>query len=70
MVQGNKDLRMTLRSDNSRDAIKYKFDEVVNDTLQEFVNTKFDLYKKLTDPKVFEQLKDKWFREFYKGVEG
>lgn len=69
-VQGNEDLRMTLRSDNSRDAIKYKFDEVVNDTLQEFVNTKFDLYKKLTDPKVFEQLKDKWFREFYKGVEG
>lgn len=69
-VEGNEDLRLVLRGDNTRDAIKYKFDEVVENTLQEFVNTKFDLYKKLTDPKVYELFKEKWFKEFYKGVEG
>ena len=38
-----------------------EFDKVVDDLLLDFVNTKIDLYKKLTAPKVNETFKNKWF---------
>jgi type I restriction enzyme R subunit len=38
-----------------------KFDKVVDDLLLDFVNTKLDLYKKLTAPEVNATFKSKWF---------
>jgi type I restriction enzyme R subunit len=38
-----------------------KFNEVLDRLLLEFVHTKLDLYKKLTEPKVNEMLKRQWF---------
>jgi hypothetical protein len=42
---------------------------MVNQILLEFVHTKLDLYKKLTDPKVNEIFKSRWFEGFMQGVE-
>jgi len=57
---GHKSLRATLKADNPRDVKYYKFNEVFNSILLEFVHTKLDLYKKLTEPKVNEMLKRQW----------
>ncbi len=48
-------------ADNPRDAKVYKFNQVLDQLLLEFVHTKLDLYKKLTEPKVNEMLKRQWF---------
>lgn len=49
---------------NTLDNMKYKFDQVVDDLLLDFVNTKLDLYKKLSDPKVNPMFKSKWFEGY------
>ena len=54
-------LLAVMRADNPRDAKVYKFNKVLDDLLLEFVHTKLDLYKKLTEPKVNEMLKRQWF---------
>jgi hypothetical protein len=43
------------------DAKAYKFNQVLDQLLLEFVHTKLDLYKNLTEPKVNEILKRQWF---------
>ncbi|MFZ5821561.1 MAG: hypothetical protein ACOYYJ_16820, partial [Chloroflexota bacterium] len=50
-----------MAADNPRDAKKYKSDQVLDRLLLEFVHTKLDLYKKLTEPKINEMLKRQWF---------
>ena len=45
--------------------IRYKFDQVLDMLLLEFVRTKTELYKKLTDPKVSPLFKQKWFEGYY-----
>ncbi len=57
----NEELRGVMVADNSREAKKYKADQVLDDLLVEFVHTKLDLYKKLTDSKINEMLKRQWF---------
>jgi type I restriction enzyme R subunit len=54
-------LQAVLQADNPRDAKVYKFNQVLDKLLLEFVHTKLDLYKKLTEPKVNEMLKRQWF---------
>ena len=48
-------------ADNTREAKEHKFHQVFDDLLLEFVNTKLDLYKKLTEPKVNKTLKRQLF---------
>jgi hypothetical protein len=50
-----------LNADNPRTAKVYKFNEVLDRLLLEFVHTKLYLYKKLTEPKVNEMLKRQWY---------
>lgn len=57
-------LRSFMHGDNSRENKKYKFDKTVDDLLLTFVNTKLELYRKLTDPKVNPMFKEKWFEGY------
>jgi len=61
-------LRAVLNADNPRDAKVYKFNQVLDRLLLEFVHTKLDLYKKLTEPKVNEMLKRQWFEVLASGM--
>ena len=60
----NEDLQAVMQADNPVDVVRYKFDQVVDEILLEFVHTKLDLYKKLTDPKVNELFKRRWFEGY------
>jgi type I restriction enzyme, R subunit len=46
-----------LLTDNPRDAKVYKFNQVLDQLLLEFMHTKLNLYKKLSEPKVNEMFK-------------
>lgn len=60
-LEADESLREVLHADNPRDAKVYKFNQVLDRLLLEFVHTKLDLYKKLTEPKINEMLKRQWF---------
>ena len=57
----NEALQAVMKADNPREAKVYKFNEVLDQILLEFVHTKLDLYKKLTDPKGKDMLQRQWF---------
>jgi type I restriction enzyme R subunit len=58
------DLRSVMTSSNTLENMRYKFDKVVDELLLDFVHTKLDLYKKLSDPKVNPMFKSKWFEGY------
>ena len=60
-LEADESLLAVLNADNPRDAKVYKFNQVLDRLLLEFVHTKLDLYKKLTEPKVNDMLKRQWF---------
>jgi type I restriction enzyme R subunit len=62
-------LRDVMISNNTLQNKKYKFNKVVDDILLEFVNSKLDLYKKLSDPKVNVMFKSRWFEGYRKQVD-
>lgn len=69
-LQDNEELKAVMNPSNSKENIRLKFDSVLDSLLLEFVHTKLELYKKLTNPKVNEIFKNKWFdvlmEEYYK----
>jgi type I restriction enzyme, R subunit len=69
-LEADESLRAVLNADNPRDAKVYKFNQVLDRLLLEFVHTKLDLYKKLTEPKVNEMLKRQWFEVLASGISG
>jgi len=60
----HEELRDVMTADNTLENRKYKFNEVVDNLLLDFVHTKLDLYKKLTDKKVNDTFKSKWFEGY------
>ena len=60
-LEENEELQAVMNENNTLENIRYKFDKVVDSLLLDFVNTKIDLYKKLTDPNVNAMFKQKWF---------
>jgi len=50
---------------NSLNSIKEKFNQIFDEILLEFVNTKVELYNKLTEKQINNIIKDKWFRAYY-----
>lgn len=62
-VEANADLAGAFIPQNSEQNIRTKFDEVLDDVLEEFVNTKLDLFNKLTEDKTNAQLKRLWFQQ-------
>ena len=67
-VQENEELRTVMDADNPLDVKRYKFNQVLDDMLLEFVHIKLDLYKKLTEPKVNTMLKRQWFDGYMQGL--
>ena len=51
-VHENEELRQVIEGDNSEDNKRYKFDQVFDDILHGFINSKFDLFKKLSQPEI------------------
>ena len=69
-LEADEALQAVLSADNPRDAKIYKFNQVLDKLLLEFVHTKLDLYKKLTEPKVNDALKRQWFDEVTQAMGG
>ena len=66
-VHENEELRQVIDGDNSESNKRYKFDQVVEDILLSFVNSKLELYKKLSklsNPEVNTALKDQLYRTY------
>ena len=60
-VQANEELRQVVDGDNTETNKQYKFDQVIDEILLDFVNSKLELYTKLSKPEVNADLK----RELY-----
>ena len=60
-VQANEELRQVIDGDNTDTNKRYKFDQVIDEILLDFVNSKLELYTKLSKPEVNADLK----RELY-----
>lgn len=67
-LEADEALQAVLSAQNTRADKVYKFNEVLDRLLLEFVHTKLDLYKKLTEPKVNDMLKRQWFEMLASGV--
>ena len=62
-VEANADLAGAFTAQNSEQNIQAKFSEVLDKALLEFIDTKLDLYNKLSEDKANAQLKRLWFKE-------
>ena len=60
----NAELRQVIEGDNSESNKRYKFDEIFDEILLGFVNSKLDLYKKLSQPEIKADLKRHLYREY------
>ena len=56
-VHGNEELRQVVDGDNTETNKRYKFDQVIDEILLDFVNSKLELYTKLSKPEVNVDLK-------------
>jgi type I restriction enzyme R subunit len=65
-IEAHEDLRQAMNSDNTEANIKYKFEKVLDDIMLDFVSTKLELYRKLSDAQINAFLKRSWFEEYYK----
>ena len=64
-IYSNAELMGYFNNQNSRENIKDKFFEEVDNELLEFINGKLELYNKLTDDQVNQRFKYAWFNEIY-----
>lgn len=65
-VEKDENLNAFFNPNNTKANIRDKFEDVIDDVLLDFVNTKLDLYNKLTDDKINTAFKQFWFNELYK----
>lgn len=65
-LEENEELKAVMNPNNSLENIRVKFDKTVDSLILDFVHTKLDLYKKLSDPKVNALFKRKWFEGYWK----
>ena len=64
-VHDNEELRQVMEGNNTETNKRYKFEDVINEILLEFVNSKLDLYTTLTRPEVNAELKRKLYRAYH-----
>lgn len=65
-LESDDDLRDVLTGANTLDAMRYKFAQVFDELILEFVFKKLELYKKLTAPATNALFKQKWFEALYR----
>jgi len=64
-IYTNEELMSYFNTKNSKDNIKDKFGDSIDNELLNFINTKLELYNKLSDDKVNVMFKTMWFNEIY-----
>lgn len=64
-ITSNEELLQYFNPENSRDNIRDRFNEEVDSELLEFINSKLELYNKLTEDRVNALFKQLWFNELY-----
>ena len=64
-IYTNEELMSYFNAKNSKDNIKDKFGDSIDNELLNFINTKLELYNKLSDDKVNVMFKTMWFNEIY-----
>ena len=65
-VHDHKELRQVIEGDNTDTNKRYKFEQVIDEILLGFVNSKLELYTKLSKPEVNADLK----RQLYQAYRG
>ena len=63
-VHAHEELRQVTEGDNSDDNKRYKFDQVLDEILMEFVNSKIELFNKLSQPEIKEHLKQHLYQDY------
>lgn len=64
-IYSNDELMSFFNKDNAKGNIQDKFNDVIDDELLNFINTKLDFYNKMTDAKANLMFKSIWFNELY-----
>jgi len=64
-VFSNDELMSYFNNKNSKDNIKDKFSDALDEEFLNFINGKLELYNKLTEDKVNHMVKTMWFNEIY-----
>ena len=64
-VEGNDELMRFFNPNNARDDVRTRFDEEVDSELLNFINTKLELYNKLSEEATNATFKRLWFNEIY-----
>ena len=63
-VQANEELRQVVAGDNTETNKRYKFDQVIDEILLGFVNSKLELFKKLTQEEINADLKRQLYQAY------
>ena len=63
-VRENEELRQVIDGDNTETNKRYKFDQVIDEILLSFVNSKLDLYNKLTQEEINADLKHELYQAY------
>jgi len=63
-IHGNAELRRVIEGDNSEDNKWYKFEQVIDEILLGFVNSKLELYTKLSQPEINAAFKRHLYRDY------
>ncbi len=66
-VHENNELRQVIEGDNTDTNKQYKFNEVIDEILLDFVNSKLELYTKLSKPEVNADLKRELYKAYHEG---
>jgi type I restriction enzyme R subunit len=64
-IYSNEELMSFFNRNNSRDNIQDKFSEEIDNELLNFINTKLELYNKLSEDRVNLMFKKMWFNDLY-----
>jgi type I restriction enzyme R subunit len=64
-IYSNNELMSFFNNNNSKENIKDKFNEEIDNELLNFINDKLDFYNKLTENKINTMFKKIWFDEIY-----
>lgn len=64
-IYSNEELMSFFNDKNSKDNIQDKFNEEIDNELLNFINTKLELYNKLTEDRVNYMFKRLWFNDLY-----
>ena len=69
-VHENEALRQVIEGDNTETNKRYKFEQVIDEILLSFVNSKLDLYNKLTQEEINADLKCQLYQAYTKNLIG